>query len=303
MGSKITTRLAETMFKPTPPARVERRNANVLLDALKSSTTLCRCFVLVDPSRRENTYPLRVMNRSRTSSRRVLTLNTSTLSFCACHSRSSFSSAASFPQCADEDRRVKSPSGRSAPPSKRASSPSAISATRLWIRNLCGSVFSSAGSGLSSSRWFETFARIVMHGNTRQYGHITHPPSSCARSPRSPEWYCAQRGAGSPSGGRRWQHRARRSPLSQSHGSSARASNENSAVSSSRRYTRSCVGASSQNTTLSTFEGSASRSTSRFLRVSTYLRSRALSSRARVRATPSSYSDAPCRCPSCILLE
>ena len=168
MGSKITTRLAETMFSPTPPARVDRRNANVLRDALKSSTTVCRCFWFVDPSRRENTYPCRVMNRSRMSKRRVLTLNTKTLSFCLCHSRKSFSSAASFPQCCVDDRRWKSPSGRSAPPSIPASSPSAISATSVWIWNLCGSVCASAGSGFNNSRWLETFARIVMHGKTRQ---------------------------------------------------------------------------------------------------------------------------------------
>ena len=206
----MTTRLAEVMLSP-PPARVDTRNTKRLIDWLNSSTTACRCRCCVVPSSRLKTYPLRVRNFSRMSSRRVLKLNRITLSFCPCHSARSFSSANILPQCFALETRSKLTSARSAPPSSAASSPSANLATSTSRANFRGS---SVGSGLSSSRWLLTFRRMFMHGSPTQYGHRSCPWCSWSKLSKS--------GANDPGGGRSWQHFERCSPLPQSQGSSCR---------------------------------------------------------------------------------
>ena len=52
MGSNMTTRFADVMFNPTPPAPVERRKTKSDSLALKSSTSFCLSLPAVLPSSR-----------------------------------------------------------------------------------------------------------------------------------------------------------------------------------------------------------------------------------------------------------
>ena len=174
LGSKMTTRFADVMFNPTPPAPVDKRKTNRDSLALKSSTSFCLSFPAVLPSSRAYTYPRWVRNFSSTVSSRALVENNNTLSRCRCHNERSFSRARSLPQLVASPRRAKSISGWSAPPRRCASSPSAARATTRALSNfsLASSFpYSSSGSGFSNSRWLLTLMSVCINGKVMQYGH------------------------------------------------------------------------------------------------------------------------------------
>mmetsp|Transcript_23801 Transcript_23801/g.77393 ORF Transcript_23801/g.77393 Transcript_23801/m.77393 type:complete len:212 (-) Transcript_23801:861-1496(-) len=170
LGSKMTTRLAAVRLSPTPPALVEMRKTKIPLLRLNSSTSSWRSFVL--PSRRRDEYPLSPQKCSRMSSRRVVVLNRSTLSFCLLQSSISASRTCILQQWSVADIWIPLCVWRT-PPHSAASSPRASSATLMSFSSFFLSC--SFGSALMRSMWLETLTRSEMHASMMQYGHFILP--------------------------------------------------------------------------------------------------------------------------------